>query len=70
MNYFEAALFLDCFFLFPPWAGAHDVHEGAITAAASREIMCFLRKVLQPLWPLDTNLPRRDVQAGCPRWQI
>ena len=24
MNYFEAALFLVCFLLFPSWAGAHD----------------------------------------------
>lgn len=49
MNYFEAALFLGCFFLSPPWTGAHGTHEGAITATVSRETMWFLRKVLQPL---------------------
>lgn len=48
MNYFEAALFLGCFFLPSPWAGAQDIHEGDVTATASRKIMCFLRKVLQP----------------------
>lgn len=33
----------------PPWAGAHGTHEGAIIPTVSREIMCFLRTVLQPL---------------------
>lgn len=40
MNYFEDTLFLGCFFS-PPWAGAHDTHEGAVAAAASN---VFLKK--------------------------
>lgn len=70
MNYFEAALFLGFFFLSPPWAGAHDMQEGAVNAAASGEVMCFLRKVFQPFVAPGYKSAWRDVQAGCLSWWI
>lgn len=35
---------------------------------ASREIMWFLRKILQPF--VDTNLAQRNLQTMCPGWWI
>lgn len=68
MNYFEAALFVGCFLLFPHGLELTTFMKKLSLTLASREIMWVLRKILQPF--VDTNLAQRNVQTVCPGWWI
>lgn len=46
------------------------MQEGAVNGAASREVMRFLRQVLQFCVALGHKSAQRDVQAGCLSWWI